>query len=167
MRGNQRRVPEAWLITDVRLGDVRGVARRLPRGTGVLVRQHELAPAERRALLRDLRRIAAGRGLVLVDEAEGLGARVHDARELRRALLRRAWPIFLSPVFETRTHPGWRAMPRMRAAALVRLARREVLALGGMDARRFEGVRALGVAGWGAIDGWIKRTKGPSREWIP
>lgn len=159
MRRNQRRVAEAWLISDARLGEVRAAVRGLPRGTGVLVRQHELAPGERRRLLRDLRRVARQRGLVLVDEAEGTSARVHDPRELRRALLRRASPIFLSPLFRTRSHPDWRALPRMRAAALVRLARQPVLGLGGMNARRFAAIKALGFAGWGGIDGWVRPGK--------
>jgi thiamine-phosphate pyrophosphorylase len=43
----------------------------------------------------------------------------------------------------------------MRAAALARLAGRPLLALGGMDARRYAVVRRLGFDGWAAIDAWV------------
>lgn len=161
---SQRPLPQEWLITDARLGDVVAVVRRLPRGTGVLVRQHDLPPAKRRSLLRRLRRLARGRNLVIVDEADGRSARVHDARELRQALLRGSELIFLSPVYLTRTHPGWSPLPRMKAAALRQLSSKPVLALGGMNARRYRRVAPLGLAGWGGIDGWMKGRRRPSRE---
>jgi thiamine-phosphate pyrophosphorylase len=158
------RHPTAWLISDPRLGDLLPLLRTLPPGTGVVLRHHELAPAERRRLVRQAKRLAAGRGLVLVDEASGAVARVHDARELRRARLAGAQLVFLSPMFGTRSHPEWRPLPRMRAAALARLGGRRLLALGGMDAERFARVRGLGFVGWGGIDGWVKRRREPSRE---
>ena len=158
------RHPTAWLISDPRLGDLLRLLRTLPPGTGVVLRHHELAPAERRRLVRQAKPLAAGRGLVLVDEASGAVARVHDARELRRARLAGAQLVFLSPMFGTRSHPAWAPLPRMRAAALARLGGRRLLALGGMDERRFARVRGLGFVGWGGIDGWVKRRREPSRE---
>ena len=159
------RHPTTWLISDPRLGDVLASVRRLPRGTGVVLRHHDLPSAERRLLLRRVRRLAAARGLIVVDEASGEVARVHDARELRHARLGGAGMVFLSPLFATRSHPEWKALPRMRAAALARLGKREVLALGGMDERRFARVRALGFVGWGGIDGWAGGSgRGWSRE---
>jgi thiamine-phosphate pyrophosphorylase len=47
----------------------------------------------------------------------------------------------------------------MRAAALVRLAGPTAIALGGMDERRFRGVRALGFQGWAGIDAWLAKTR--------
>jgi thiamine-phosphate pyrophosphorylase len=40
----------------------------------------------------------------------------------------------------------------MRAAALARLGGRNLLALGGMNARRFRRIERLGFYGWAAID---------------
>ena len=156
MPRSQRPLPREWLITDERLGDLRGTIRRLRPGTGVLVRQHELARPERQRLLRYLRQRAGQRRLTVVAEADGRTARVHDARELRGALLRQARLIFLSPMHATRTHPGWSPLPRMKAAALLRLSPVPLLALGGMNHRRFLAVRPLGFAGWAAIDAWLK-----------
>jgi thiamine-phosphate pyrophosphorylase len=39
----------------------------------------------------------------------------------------------------------------MRAAALARLAGRKLVALGGMDERRFRRVERLGFVGWAGI----------------
>ena len=148
------RHPTRWLISDPRLGDPVALARNLPRGTGLLLRHHHLPARERRQLLRQLRRLAANRDLLLVDEAAGEIARVHDVRELRQARLAGARLIFLSPLFATRSHPDWAPLPRMRAAALARLGGRTLLALGGMTPRRYATVRGLGFKGWGAIDAW-------------
>jgi thiamine-phosphate pyrophosphorylase len=147
--------PSAWLITDPRLGPgmLRQIAR-LPRRTGVLVRHHHLAPGARARLLRAIRRIARQRALLVIDEAVGTAARVHDPREIARARLGGAKLLLVSPVFATRSHPQWAALPRMRAAALVRLCSGQAVALGGMDAARFAQVRWLGFTGWAGIDGW-------------
>ena len=154
MTARQRPLPRAWLLTDERIGDrLWDAIRRLPRGSGVVVRHHN-AP-DRRALLRRIQRMARARGLVAVDEAGGGVARVHDSRELRQALTARAPLIFISALHETRSHPDRQPLPRMRAAALARLARRRAYALGGMDARRFAAARPLGFIGWGAIDAWL------------
>jgi thiamine-phosphate pyrophosphorylase len=64
--------------------------------------------------------------------------------------------ILLSPIFTTRSHPEWKAIPRMQAAALARLAKRRAIALGGMNRRRFRAIQKLGFAGWAGIDGWIR-----------
>jgi thiamine-phosphate pyrophosphorylase len=101
--------------------------------------------------LRRLRRRARGRGLVIVVEARGQSARVHDQRELSRALAGKVSLILLSPLFETASHPDWAPLPRMRAATLARLARRKLVALGGMDARRFRRVGPLGFQSWAGI----------------
>ena len=153
MDRRQTRPPQQWLIVDERLEDQLWAAmKRLPPGHGVLVLYHGIPKRERQHLLTRLRRIAQARQLMVVDEANGEAARVHSVRELRRALLAHTPLILLSPLFPTRTHPGWRPIPRMRAAALARLGRRRLLALGGMDARRFRQVQPLGFRGWAAID---------------
>lgn len=162
------RHPTQWLFSDPRLGDLEEVARRLPPGTGVIVRHHHLPAGERRRLLRRMRRLAGKRGLVLIDEAGGRTARVHDAKELRQARLRSAEFIFLSSLFATRSHPERRPLLRMRAAALARLGERRLLALGGMDAGRFARLRQLGFVGWGGIDHWVgPRNRQPGRDGSP
>lgn len=148
-------LPEQWLITDERMGSgLLPAIARLPRGAGILFRHHALAPGERARLLRRIRRLAASRGLMLVDEASGAAARVHDASEIRAARARGAQLLFLSPLFPTRSHPGRPALPRMRAAALAKLAGRPLIALGGMDSRRYPEVRKLGFDGWAGLDAW-------------
>ena len=157
MRRRHPDLPTAWLLTDERQGEqLWTVLRRLPRGSGVIVRHHSLGSAERRWLIRRVRQLAAGRGMVVLDDQADKIARVHDVRELRRALLAKPLLLFVSPLHRTRSHPDWRPMPRMRAAALARLSREPVLALGGMDARRFRQVEPIGFAGYGAIDGWLR-----------
>lgn len=156
------RHPTQWLFSDPRLGELVTVVRRLPPGTGVILRHHHLSPSERRRLLRRVQRLAAARGLVVIDEAGGRVARVHHARELRQARLRGAELIFLSALFATRSHPERRPLLRMKAAALAQLGGRRLLALGGMNQERFARVRRLGFVGWGGIDDWTGRTRRPA-----
>jgi len=150
-------LPTRWLVADERMGEQLWAAvRKLPRGSGVLVLHRSLPKGERAALLSRLRRVARQRGLVIADDATGASARVHDLAELRRASLRRTRMLFLSPMFATRSHPGWKPLPRMKAAAMISLAPMPVLALGGMNERRFRRVERLGFQGWAGIDAWIR-----------
>jgi thiamine-phosphate pyrophosphorylase len=59
--------------------------------------------------------------------------------------------ILLSPIYETRSHTDWKPLPRMQASALARLADRRLIALGGMNARRYARVAPLGFIGWAGI----------------
>ncbi|HET9813243.1 MAG TPA: thiamine phosphate synthase [Sphingomicrobium sp.] len=144
MTRRQTTPPSRWLI----VGDDDSVAaeRLLPRGIGILL----LRPLSV-GQMRRLRAIARQRGLTVVAERRGTAARVHDMRELRRALLARTGLVLVSPIFETASHPEWRPLPRMRAATLARLAGRKAIALGGMDQRRFSRVSRLGFSGWAGI----------------
>jgi len=137
-------VPRQWLI----VADEAAVqkASLLPRGCGVLLLIRLNPGATRR-----LRQIAASRKLTIAEERAGDARRVHDVRELRSAMLRRTPLILLSPIHPTASHPDWTPIPRMRAAALVRLAGQRVIALGGMDARRFTRVEDLGFQAWAGI----------------
>jgi thiamine-phosphate pyrophosphorylase len=139
-----------WLIADMQLGDrLWPIVRKLPPGSGVLVLFHELSRNERQAILRRLRWFS--RRLTILDEASGRAARVHNLPELRRALLRRMPFIMLSPLCPTASHPDRRPLPRMRAATLARLAGRRLIALGGMDAKRFRRIERLGFQAWAGI----------------
>ena len=139
-------IPEQWLILPTLEGSSLAAARQLKTGSGVIVIGTRAA-----AEVRRLRRIAGTRNLRVVIEAEGDVARVHNVAELRAALLRRTPLVLLSPMFPTRSHPRWGAIPSMRAAALARLDDRRLLALGGMNARRYAKIAALGFIGWAGI----------------
>ena len=156
MNRRQTITPRQWLIADERTGsELWRSIRRLPRGSGILVLHHDLPKRERARLVATLRRLARGRGLVVADERAGESARVHNLPELRRALLHRIPMIFLSPLHRTISHPDWAPIARMRAAALARLGHRCLLALGGMNEKRFRRFERLGFHGWAGIDAWL------------
>jgi thiamine-phosphate pyrophosphorylase len=139
--------PQQWLIIEAQPSDdVWRSVRRLPLGTGILLLA-DLPASERRRL----RSLTTARALTIAEEAGGAAARVHHARQLRRAMLALTPLIFLSPIHPTRSHPEWRALPRMRAAALARLGRRRLFALGGMNAKRYAKIARLGFIGWAGI----------------
>ena len=138
--------PRRWLIVNSPADATLWAAvRQLPLRSGVLL-LHRLDPGERRRL----RNLAALRGLTIVESARE-AARVHDLHELTTASLRRPRLILISPIHPTSSHPDWQPLPRMRAAALARLANRRAIALGGMDSRRYAKVARLGFSGWAGI----------------
>ena len=140
-------MPQQWLIVNEQIGpELWASIRKLPRGSGVLIVGDPGANERRR-----LRHLALVRNLALVTEGPRTAARVHDAGELKRAMLRRTPIILLSPLYRTRSHPAWKPLPRMRAAALARLGQRKLFALGGMDARRYATVAPLGFIAWAGI----------------
>ncbi len=159
MKRRQTSIPRQWLIADGRsVKHVRRAVRALPPGSGILFLHRDMPKPERARTMAKLRRLARSRGMVIADEKAGEAARVHDSRELRQAGLRHAPLLFLSPLFPTRSHPDWKPIPAMRAAALVRLSKVPVIALGGMDPKRFGRIERLGFQGWAAIDAWLKFT---------
>lgn len=135
-------IPRQWLIL---LPDMLEKMPRLPRGAGVLL----LRPMKPRQMRR-LRRVGQQRDLLITEEGRD-AARVHNMRELRQAMLRRRSLILLSPIYRTSSHSSWRPLPRMRAAALARLAKRRLIALGGMNECRYAKVAPLGFIGWAGI----------------
>ena len=136
-------MPEQWLIVDQ--PDI-SVVKQLPRGSGVLLLVR-LTTVE----LRRLRHVARLRGLAIVEERSQTAARVHNLHELRQALLRRTPLILISPLYRTSSHPDWPPLPKMRAVALARLARRRAVALGGVNQKRYAKVAPLGFIGWAGI----------------
>jgi thiamine-phosphate pyrophosphorylase len=157
-------------MTDERLGDGLWAAlRRLPRGSGVVFRHYATGAGERRALFRRVVRIGRTRGLLVVRAGERAGfgedgmhggvrgsglrtAPAHDRREAVAAVRRGAEVLFVSPVFGTRSHPGASGLGERRARRIAQGLPVTVIALGGMDARRFRGM--AGFDGWAAIDAW-------------
>ena len=147
---SRQRIPVQWSIISGELSTNEcKAAVRQSHGTGVL-----LLERPRAADLRRLRIAARLRRLTIVIESPSCASRVHNVHELRRALLRRCPLILLSPIHPTTSHPDWQALPRMRAAALARLAGRQLLALGGMNPKRFRIIAPLGFAGWAGITAW-------------
>jgi len=180
-RQSQRRsrLPRLWLVSDARNDAVleRALAA-LPRGSGLVFRHYHLAPAERAARLRRLRRLCRAHGHAIALAGKGrfspgpggamtygpprLGpgphlAAVHSLREIGAANRSGAALVLLSPVFATRSHPGGPALGPVRFLLLARRAAAPVLALGGMDPRA---ARRLPGFGWAAIDGLSHKTRG-------
>ena len=179
-RQTQRQtMPQLWLITDPRTeaGLARALAR-LPRGAGVIFRHYHLPPPERAARFRALAQVAGQRGLWLAWAGTAAAARrmgadacygpptllargpalprlvtAHSLAEIGAAGRARADAVLLSPVFPTRSHPGAPVLGPLRFRLLAAQLPVQVLALGGMTARRG---RALGH-GWAAIDGLAGR----------
>ena len=171
-------LPRIWLMTDERLkADLLEVVRRLPSGAGIVFRHYSLPPAERRRLFMHVRRIARARRLVLMlggppalaalwgaDGSPGTcggktgprhllrSAAVHNLKQWRQARQCGAAFVFVSPVFPTRSHPLARALGPVRFGLLAASADRPVIALGGMDERRFERLHMLPAYGWAGID---------------
>ncbi|MFV0625388.1 thiamine phosphate synthase [Sphingomonas sp. ac-8] len=168
-------LPRLWLMTDVRMGEALWTALdRLPRGAGVVFRHYQLSAKERAALFAQVRQIARRRRLVLLVAGaplpgadgrhgprtrggRGLATRpAHHRRELIAAQRAGVDAVFASPVFATRSHPGAAALGRVRFGLMVRDSAVPVIALGGMNARRAEGLARFGIHGWAAIDAWAR-----------
>lgn len=81
----------------------------------------------------------------------------HGAPGLARARALAADAVLLSPVFPTRSHPDRAALGLVRAAALIRLMRVPVLALGGASPDMLFHLRAAGFAGIAGIGFALKR----------
>ncbi|WP_346427831.1 thiamine phosphate synthase [Sphingomonas sp. UV9] len=148
--------------------------RRLPPGSGVVLRHYATPERERRVMLRRVKRVAFARGLVLVVAgASSIGADgVHGRARTRKTSGIRTWPahdrvealagqragadaLFVSPVHATRSHAGTSGLGSARAMRIGRGLGIPVIALGGMDESRWQRVRRFGFHGWAAIDAWI------------
>jgi thiamine-phosphate pyrophosphorylase len=73
--------------------------------------------------------------------------------EIRAAEAGGAALVFLSPVFATRSHPEAQPLGPDGFDALARQTRLPVIALGGMDEARAEGLAE--AYGWAGIDAWL------------
>jgi thiamine-phosphate pyrophosphorylase len=172
-------IPKIWLMTDPRLGDrLLAAIRRLPKGSGVILRHYQLAEKERQTLFAKTRRICTRRGhrLLLAGperlarrwHADGFHGRtagrvglhsapVHNRREIAEAKRLGAALVFLSPLYATRSHPFARPLGLVRFNQLAKLAHpAKVIALGGMTRNRARSLDAQMVHGWAAIDAFRK-----------
>ncbi len=167
-------LPRLWLMTDERLGDgLMAAVERLPPGAGIVFRHYRTEPPLRRRLF-DAVRARRGDLLVLLagpaedarawgadgshGRAAGEGLRtapVHGLAELREAEAAGAAGLFVSPVFETRSHRGEQTLGAAGFDALAARTQLPVIALGGMNEERFALLE--GAYGWAAIDAWLQR----------
>ena len=163
-----------WLFTDARrLPDPFAAVSRLPRGAGVVLRDHR--DADRLARLcraRGLALVVAGDARLAARLGAGLHLRdgrfpgtgrawrkrgalltssAHDVASLRRAARAGAALAFLSPVFPTASHPGIPGLGPARWALLARRAALPVAALGGVEGRSARRLPPRYCAGAGAI----------------
>ena len=140
-------MPAQWLVFDAQAGcALINAIRQIPRRSGILLLQKPGSKDFRR-----VRHLAGLRGLMLVEEQTREAFRVHNMRELRKALQKPNSLLFVSPIYRTDSHPDWQPLPRMRAATLARLGKRQAIALGGMDKARFDRIRPLGFISWAGI----------------
>jgi thiamine-phosphate pyrophosphorylase len=169
-------LPRLWLLSDERNDAVLEQAlRRLPRGSGFVYRHYHLPPEQRVVRWFALLRVARAHGHLAILADSALTARewgadgiygaaralwptrdlvtlatAHSLREIAEANRARADAMLLSPVFQTRSHPGARVLGPVRFRLLAKRAAMPVIALGGLDPRA---ARRLGWRRWAAIDG--------------
>ena len=172
--------PRSWLMTDERMGDrLWDAIERLPIGDGgVVVRHYALGSEARASLAKRIAAVCDKRGLLLAiaqdaDLAHRLDAGllhhpagepgglpfsrpVHNLAEAHLAREEGAALVFVSPIYETRSHPEARPLSREMARKIIRAASCPAIALGGMDARKFVRAEKDGFYGWAAIDAWIQ-----------
>lgn len=170
-------LPHLWIVSDARNDAwLEDALRRLPRGGGLIFRHYHLTGARRRERFAALARIARAKGhrIALAGSAAearrwGADAAYGEARVLARGgrLLRlvsahslrdlarcaRADAFLLSPVFATRSHPGAKTLGPLRFRLIAARALRPVIALGGMNTKRSQG---LDWPRWAAIDAFLR-----------
>lgn len=163
-------------MTDPRLGEgLLPAIRKLPAGSGVIFRHYQLDVLERRRLFAVVRRICAQRGHMLLLagaareaacwHADGFHARignhptmrhsapVHNLREIHEARRSGAHLFFLSPLRQTRSHPGQRVLGPRRFGELARFCHpAKVIAMGGMSRAQAAKWSRKIIYGWAAID---------------
>ena len=179
MTANQPPWPREWLMTDERIGDRLWKAiDALPEGgAGIVLRHYSLSAGERNRLARQVSDICGQRDLVLAVARDGelaadVGAQLvhnplarpnglpisrsaHSAEEAAAANRAGASLIFLSPMCETRSHPGRKAMAVDLARQIVAGSTVPVIALGGMNRARLAELADVGFYGWAGIDAWL------------
>lgn len=164
------RLPHRWLMTDERLGDsLWSAIDALPRGSGIVFRHYATPQPARLRLFKQVRSAAQRKGLMLVVAGRPLGrgpvqrhgrlrgaltAPVHSRIEAVAAIRAGAAMLFVSPIHPTRSHPGAPTLGRIRLGLMIRGLGLPVIALGGMNERRWRALRTLAVHGWAGIDAW-------------
>ncbi|WP_395647256.1 thiamine phosphate synthase [Terricaulis sp.] len=171
-------IPSLYFLTDPeRTPHPERIARSLPRGTAIIYRHY--GAAERLRVARDLKRIAASRGLFLLIAADPALARrvgadgvhwpeqrlparpermglttaaAHSGAAIARAAGIGVDAILLSPVFPSESASGRPPLGAIRAAQLARASPTPVIALGGITARTGARLMGRGYAGIAAVE---------------
>lgn len=189
-RGKRPALPRLWFVTDPdRTPDPDAVAKRLPRGSGIIYRAFGAKKAVKMG--RKLARIARRRGLVLLVGAdEALAAAIgaagvhlperllaglprlrarrpqwivtaaaHSPSALRRGANLGADAILLSTIFASRSASAGRPIGPIRLAGMARSAQAPVIALGGINKSTAARLRSSGVHGLAAVEGWLSPKK--------
>jgi thiamine-phosphate pyrophosphorylase len=179
-RLRQKPLPRQWLFTDpVRTPDPVAIAKRLPRGTGVVYRH--FGAADRLAVGRALGTVARRRGLLFLVGADPALARtlradgvhwperlmhkarrrgidtaaVHGQAALRRAARLPLRAVFLSPIARSDSPSAGAALGLERAGRWAKGSVHPVVALGGVGPRDARAMRRAGFAGWAGIAAWV------------
>ena len=173
-------LPDLWLLSDERNdAQLERALRHLPRGSGFIYRHYHLDDRLRKERFVDLARLARACGHCVIlsgdpQMAQCWGAdgtygparapvaglvhiaTAHDMAEIAAANRSRAAALLLSPVFETRSHPGGTVLGPLRFRLLAAKARMPVIALGGMSRTS---ARRLAWPRWAAIDGLSRASR--------
>ncbi len=179
MTTRQRSWPRQWLMTDERMGDSLWPALEgLTEDAGVVVRHYSIVAPMREAIAQRVAGICRMRRITFAigkseELAMALGAdlvhnpprqpaelpfslAVHSMEEAVAAREAGASLVFVSPVHETHTHPGRKALGHSGAIDLARAARVPAIALGGMNEYNFVPLEREGFYGWAGIGAWIR-----------
>lgn len=174
-------IPRCWVMCDARLGHAlpRIIAHMPPR-SAVVVRPHAMPRSGQTPMIQKIRHIARARRHLLLLAGPGralgydgrhglfgkragapfLSVAVHTVREARLARSAKANVVLISPIWPTRSHVNAPGIGHVRLDQLGQLSRCAVIALGGMDAKRFRAARRFGACGWAGIDAWANAVDG-------
>lgn len=166
---DRKSLPLLWLLSDARNDDrLEETLSALPQRSGFVFRHYHLDPVKRRARFDALAKCARDNGHIVIlsgrkdwgadgtygpSDRLGNGLRLataHDESEIQAAIEAQADGIFLSPVFQTASHPAATPLGAQGFRVLARQSPVPVIALGGMTQDR---ARELEWPRWGAIDG--------------
>ena len=180
MTTRQRAWPRQWLMTDERMGDRlwQAIEHLPPEEGGVVFRHYATDRENRRKMAVRAAELCRRRGLTLAiarDEvlARAFGAdlihhpaappgalpfsrAVHSIEDANAAREQGAALVFVSPVYPTRSHPGQQPLGKALAQRIAQTAAVPAIALGGMNAVKFEELKRDGFYGWAAIDAWLR-----------
>ena len=175
-------LPHLWLLTDARNdGAMEQAIAGLPARSGIIFRHYHLETTARKARFDAISVAADAAGHVVILSGTALQARqwgasgiygcaaqmagtdgllrlvtVHDRSELYAAHAARADAVLVSPVFATRSHANAVPLGVEGFSELAQDANCPVIALGGMNANRWQLISAGIAHGWAAIDGLLQ-----------
>lgn len=178
-----------FLTDNARVDDPLAIARSLPPGAGVILRDYDLVTrgqlADELSVLCRLNHllllIAGSEGLAQQVGAHGvhmpeyaisqiapirhrhpdwwITAAAHSAPAARRAHQAGADAVLVSPVFSTLSHPGAPTLGVRRFTAIARASGLPTYALGGVDAQNVHRLRGSKACGIAAIGGLANQIK--------